>query len=190
MQIVKVGLVVTVILAATAWSHATPAGKKIMHLEWRQLVPPDARFVPKARRSPFDLGKLRDPNPLVRPPPPHGQDGQWMSRPARPIHMAPKVVSTLDGKRIRIGGYIVPLDFDAKSVKEFLLVPFVGACIHVPPPPPNQIIYVKTTRGFKIKGLFDPVYVTGVLKTKLTFTGLAQTGYSMQADKTEMRVVQ
>ena len=60
----------------------------------------------------------------------------------------PRVVAELNGKRVRIGGYVVPLDFEATTIKEFLLVPFVGACIHVPPPPANQIVYVKADKGF------------------------------------------
>ena len=100
---------------------------------------------------------------------------------------APAVVTELDGKHVRIGGYVVPLDFEATSIKEFLLVPFVGACIHVPPPPPNQIIYVKTAKGFDVAGSFDPVYVTGTLKVASQYTGLAETGYTIDAEKVEMR---
>ena len=88
-------------------------------------------------------------------------------------------MTELDGKHVRIGGYVVPLDFEATNVKEFLLVPFVGACIHVPPPPPNQIIYVKTAKGFDVAGSFDPVYVTGTIKTETAFTGIADAGYSI-----------
>jgi hypothetical protein len=50
----------------------------------------------------------------------------------------------LDGKTVKIPGYIVPLDHIGFGVVEFMLVPFIGACIHVPPPPPNQLIYVTT----------------------------------------------
>jgi uncharacterized protein len=72
-------------------------------------------------------------------------------------------------------------------VKEFLLVPFVGACIHVPPPPPNQIVYVKAEKGFEVSGSFDPVYVTGTLKVASQYTGLAETGYTLDAEKVETR---
>ena len=88
------------------------------------------------------------------------------------------MVTELNGKRVRIGGYVVPLDFEATTIKEFLLVPFVGACIHVPPPPANQIVYVKSDKGFEIGGQFDPVWVTGTMKTETAFTGLADAGYS------------
>jgi hypothetical protein len=80
---------------------------------------------------------------------------------------------------------VVPLDFEATNVKEFLLVPFVGACIHVPPPPPNQIVYVKAEKGLDIAGSFDPVAVTGVISTETAFTGLADAGYTITADEIE-----
>ena len=94
---------------------------------------------------------------------------------------------SIPGKRVQIGGYVVPLDFDAMQIKEFLLVPFVGACIHVPPPPANQIIYVKAEKPFAIKGQFDPVYVTGKLSTEYASTGLADAGYTIDAEKVEER---
>ncbi len=88
------------------------------------------------------------------PPPPAVDDKRWLSeRRLQPgAGGTPAVVTDLDGKHVRIGGYVVPLDFEATTVKEFLLVPFVGACIHVPPPPPNQIVYVKTAKGFDVAG--------------------------------------
>jgi hypothetical protein len=94
-------------------------------------------------------------------------------------------VKDFDGKRVAIAGFIVPLDLDATTVKEFLLVPYIGACIHVPPPPPNQVIYVRSEKGVKITGLFDAVTVTGVLgQTEMT-TELADVGYRINADKVE-----
>jgi hypothetical protein len=110
-----------------------------------------------------------------------------MSTPVQPRTAPVPVVESLGGKRVHIGGYIVPLDFDATRVKEFLLVPFVGACIHVPPPPANQIIYVKIDEGFDVQGTFDPVWVTGALKVTSVFTGLAEAGYSLEAEKVEPR---
>jgi len=73
-----------------------------------------------------------------------------------------------DGRIIRIAGYIVPIEYDSTGATEFLLVPYVGACIHVPPPPPNQIIYVKSGTPYEVKGLFEPAYVTGELRTEAT----------------------
>ena len=110
-----------------------------------------------------------------------------MSGAAKSSPMPAPLVQGLDGKRVHIGGYVVPLDFEATRIKEFLLVPFVGACIHVPPPPANQIIYVKSEQGFDVQVVFDPVWVTGSLKVTPAFTGLAEAGYSLNAEKVEAR---
>ena len=76
--------------------------------------------------------------------------------------------SELEGELIRMPGYVLPLEFADGKVTEFLLVPFVGACIHTPPPPPNQIIHVKVESGFQSKGMFEPVWVNGILKAEQT----------------------
>jgi hypothetical protein len=67
----------------------------------------------------------------------------------------------VDGKTIRIPGYVLPLEFSGSKVTEFLLVPWVGACIHTPPPEPNQIVYVKPDKAFEMRRMFDAVWVTG-----------------------------
>ena len=67
---------------------------------------------------------------------------------------------------MRIPGYVLPLEFDGARVREFLLVPFVGACIHAPAPPPNQMVLVRTMESFEVSGLYEPVWVEGVLSTQ------------------------
>jgi hypothetical protein len=74
---------------------------------------------------------------------------------------ASAVNPAIDGKMIRIPGYVLPLEFSGTKVTEFLLVPWVGACIHTPPPEPNQIVYVKPDKAFEIRRMFDAVWVTG-----------------------------
>jgi hypothetical protein len=71
------------------------------------------------------------------------------------------VVGELDGQLVRLAGYALPLENSQSGVKEFLLVPYVGACIHVPPPPPNQIVLVSLGKAFELKDYFTPVWVTG-----------------------------
>ena len=105
------------------------------------------------------------------------------------------IVEELNGQRVRIPGYLLPLEVSATKVTEFLLVPYVGACIHVPPPPPNQIIYVKIdqSKSYKSKNLYEPVWVTGVLSAKSMVKDLylvdgsagVDIGYSMQATHIE-----
>lgn len=91
-----------------------------------------------------------------------------------------KVLAEMDGKFLRIPGFIVPLDFDDnQTITEFFLVPFFGACIHVPPPPPNQIIYVKYPKGVKVDALYDPFWISGILHTSLIENDTATSAYSM-----------
>ena len=87
------------------------------------------------------------------------------------------VVASLDGRHVRLSGYVVPLKHEGMRVSEFLLVPYIGACIHVPPPPQNQIVHVTTNTPIKVKKLFAAVTVTGIMRTKSTATELAETGY-------------
>ena len=105
------------------------------------------------------------------------------------------IVEELNGQRVRIPGYLLPLEVSATKVTEFLLVPYIGACIHVPPPPPNQIIYVKIgqNKSYKTKNLYEPVWVTGVIAAKSMEKNLylvdgsagVDIGYSMQANRIE-----
>jgi hypothetical protein len=92
------------------------------------------------------------------------------------------LVTAHDGKRVRLAGYLVPLDFDGVGVREFLLVPYVGACIHVPPPPPNQIVHVRSPTRIPVRDQFEPVQVTGTLATGLLATDLAEVGYQVAAE--------
>lgn len=157
-------------------------------LKWADLVPktmPAPNTVMKSKT--FFGGSV--PVTDAGPPPPPLPEGRFMGvkRHQPGDDRPPAVVSALNGQTVSIGGYVVPLDFDATTVKEFLLVPFVGACIHVPPPPANQIIYVKTDKGFEVGGQFDPVTVTGKINTTAAFTGLADAGYTMVADSVVAR---
>lgn len=90
-----------------------------------------------------------------------------------------------DGKTVRLPGFIVPIDFEGSLVTSFILVPYVGACIHVPPPPPNQLVFVTTEEPYESDGLFEAVSVTGVFGTDPTSTRLAQIGYGLSADRIE-----
>ena len=96
------------------------------------------------------------------------------------------VVGELDGQRIRIPGYMVPLEFDSMVISEFLLVPYFGACIHVPPPPANQIVYVTTESAFPTTNVFKPVWVTGVIRTQAYRHEVGDAGYRMHAMDIEL----
>lgn len=71
----------------------------------------------------------------------------------------------LDGKKVRMPGFVVPLDDTAEEGAEFLLVPYYGACVHTPPPPPNQMAFVTMTGKKPVKlALFDAVWMEGTLR--------------------------
>jgi uncharacterized protein len=70
----------------------------------------------------------------------------------------------LNGKRVKVPGYMVPLDDSARGVTEFILVPYYGACIHTPPPPPNQMVYVKMRGNRRVDvNLWEPIWIEGDL---------------------------
>ncbi len=96
-----------------------------------------------------------------------------------------KLNKSLNGAYIKIPGFIIPFDLSVKGVKDFMLVPYVGACVHTPPPPANQLVVVSTQRPWPSDELWDPVWVTGTMRTQLQSTDLGQTGYSMAAEKME-----
>lgn len=96
-----------------------------------------------------------------------------------------KMNEALNGKLVRMPGYIIPLDYSSDGVTSFLLVPYVGACIHVPPPPPNQLILVNTDTPWPDNELWAPIWITGILRTSLQSTDLAEIGYAMEAKKIE-----
>ena len=81
---------------------------------------------------------------------------------------ASAVVEDLNGASVKMPGYLLPLEFSGRSITEFLLVPWVGACIHTPPPPPNQIVHVvlDKTNAFKSRSIFEPVWVAGEMLTQ------------------------
>jgi hypothetical protein len=119
-------------------------------------------------------------------PPPAFRGGEASGSPYVPLY-SHNPVKALDGKYVKLPGYVVPLESDAGGMlEEFLLVPYFGACIHVPPPPPNQIVYVKLKKPFNLRSMGDPYWVTGVISTKPWTGDMADTDYVMTGDKVEI----
>jgi len=97
-----------------------------------------------------------------------------------------EVRADLDGKDVRIAGFVAPLAFRGDKITDFLLVPYVGACIHVPPPPANQIVLVAGGAGFRPDSdLLYPVWVTGRLRAVSIDTDLAKVGYQIEGAEIE-----
>jgi uncharacterized protein len=92
----------------------------------------------------------------------------------------PAELKKYNGSVVRVPGFIIPLEDGETSVSEFLLVPFPMACIHVPAPPPNQIVHVKMEKGKKAPVLwFDPVWARGRLEIKTTNTIYTEASFFM-----------
>lgn len=104
------------------------------------------------------------------------------------------VNAALEGQTVKLPGYMLPLDITGKKVSDFLLVPWVGACIHTPPPPPNQIVHVVSDTPFEMPGMFAPVWVTGRLSTgaskqslyMIDGTAEIDIGYTLRASRVEV----
>ncbi len=95
--------------------------------------------------------------------------------------------TALNNKQVAIPGFMVPLEDDADQVTEFLLVPFSGACIHVPPPPPNQMVYIKLRPGQKAKMSFsEPIVVTGTLHVTTVQSPYGDVSFNMDGDSVKL----
>lgn len=98
--------------------------------------------------------------------------------PALPQEMSFAINPEVVGRRVKVPGFVVPLELDAAGlVTEFFLVPYFGACIHLPPPPPNQIIHVTLQTPFKLASLQTPYWLTGMLQTAEKMTRLGASAY-------------
>jgi hypothetical protein len=91
-----------------------------------------------------------------------------------------KIIKEMDGRAVQIPGFVVPVEFDEETITEFFLVPYFGACIHSPPPPPNQIIYVHAPDGLTLNTLYDPFWISGIISTTLVENYMATSAYSMK----------
>lgn len=152
--------------AMTLIAKASPAmSRSVLELDWADLIPAgDTGTLMQELR---ELGVVQ-----------HDQLSTGFEQAE-----ASGVTEAFDGKTVRLPGFVVPLDFSASGVTEFILAPFVGACIHVPPPPANQLVLVSAKKPYAMKDMFDPVEVTGVFGTSSTSTELAEIGYTMMSAK-------
>ena len=134
-------------------------------LSWDDLIPPGVAYAEIIGEGAMDI-----------------ENDLW-----NPIYdeNATKLNTALEGELIRMPGYMIPLELDAKGVTEFILVPYVGACIHVPPPPPNQLVLVDTATPWPSDQLWEAVWVTGRMGTGFNTFDIAETGYTLTAIKME-----
>lgn len=101
---------------------------------------------------------------------------------------ATKLNPALDGAYIKMPGFIIPIDLSTAGVSSFVLVPYMGACLHTPPPPPNQLVFVTTDTPWPSDNLWDAAWVTGQMRHELQTTEVADTGYVLSAEKMDVYV--
>ena len=160
------------VLGAKAAAPAAKAGA-FREIKWDELVP--RNWDPMKDLKGLDLSALNDADPRANEMLKKMRQ-VWDNAPANPA---------LDGQAVRIPGYVVPLEEGPDGPKEFLLVPYFGACIHSPPPPANQIIHVLPRSVPKGVRSMDPVWISGTLVREKTDSYMGAAGYRMQAQLVE-----
>jgi hypothetical protein len=123
----------------------------------------------------LDYGQMRDGDPRVTNLL-HEVETTWDTAPT---------VASLDGLDVKLPGYIVPLEEKQGELTEFLLVPYLGACIHTPPPPANQIVHVRSQTPLKGLHSMDIVSISGTLRVTTQTSSMGVSGYSMDAVRVE-----
>ncbi|WP_444941623.1 DUF3299 domain-containing protein [Microbulbifer sp. ZKSA004] len=94
-----------------------------------------------------------------------------------------RIKPEFDNQQIRIAGFIVPIEFnDELTISNFLFVPYFGACIHLPPPPPNQVIHGSFSEGVQVDALYEPFSIEGKLRTLKIESEFGTAAYSMEVD--------
>jgi uncharacterized protein len=147
----------------------------IGELDWQTLVPKG--WDPLQRYRNLPLASLDDGSPKA----------MELARQMRETWDNAPTNHALNGAQVRIAGYVVPLDAQKGEMREFLLVPYFGACIHTPPPPANQIIHVTVTQPVKDLRTMDAVTVSGTMQTARNDSQMGTSGYAMTATQVERR---
>ncbi len=138
-------------------------------ITWDELVPKD--WDPMKEFKGMDFGLLQDGDPRAND----------MMRKLRAVWDNAPVNPQVVGQAVRIPGFVVPLEESKEGLKEFLLVPYFGACIHSPPPPANQIIHVLPKSPAKDVKSMDAVWISGTLATLKTDSYMGASSYRIEA---------
>lgn len=165
-SVMRRALLALLLLTATPLWAAQPK-----ELTWSEMIPPDAAPEVPDMAPMHDLSQLGNLDPEAAP-------AAKQDLPNAPV------VPALNGQHVRLPGYIVPLEVNEDGrTTDFLLVPYFGACIHVPPPPSNQIVHVTSKVGVKLEELYQPYWIEGAMQVKPSTSELADAGYQMDAQK-------
>ncbi|MGY8524602.1 DUF3299 domain-containing protein [Paracidovorax citrulli] len=157
-------------LARKAPADGGPAAAgPFREIEWDALVPKG--WDPAAPLKGLDLAQMQDDDPRAQEALALAKR-YWQEAPVEPA---------MDGARVRLPGFVVSLGGEGEAIREFLLVPYFGACIHVPPPPANQVVHVQAGAALEGTRTMDPVWIEGTLQVQRAQTPMGDSGYVMRA---------
>jgi hypothetical protein len=155
--------------ACTSPSLAS-ASPQYEEVGWKSLTPPGWDPL-KSFKDLDDFASLPDTDPRVK----------VLNERLRQVLDAAPIIPSMDGRLVRLSGFVVPLESTNKGLREFLLVPYFGACIHSPPPPANQIVHVRLDAPVKGFQTMSTVWISGPLKVARSTSGQGVSGYTMKA---------
>lgn len=169
--LIGLSLVLVSIPSFVSATTSNQASADAQTLEWMDLLPDDDREKMENLPQVSHEGGEGAGSPINKG---NSQLGDVMQ--------SAKVRGELNGKKVRIPGFVVPIEYDAdQNITSFFLVPYFGACIHVPPPPPNQIVFVTNAKGLKAEMIYNPFWIEGTLTTDKMSHDLANSAYSLKA---------
>lgn len=141
---------------------------EVLEIDWRDLLPENER------------AQYSD----TAPPPEHGPLGE--GGPPAVQRQTTTVNPEVADMVVRLPGFLVPIGAPQDGlITEFFLVPYIGACIHVPPPPPNQMVYVKSETGIAADAIHEAYWVTGKIHVESRTTALGTAAYALAASKVD-----
>lgn len=152
-------------------ANTAVTSSEVIKIDWDALIPnshrPDSKLIEQYNNGEIDA---EDPRIIA------------LKELMRELLELAPVNKELAGRMIKLPGFALPIEHDGDKVTEFLLLPYHGACLHVPAPPANQIVYVRipggTTAASKV---YDTVWVTGRLSIEHIENDMAESGYVMDA---------
>lgn len=158
------GTIFFVLLGLSLAQAGNPDGD-YRELEWLELMPEDEADEWLSEQGAVDHSGFEPPDPF----------------------QSFRTISELDDQRVRIPGFVVPIEVDAKGMmSEFFLVPYFGACIHVPPPPANQIIYGRMKKPIEVVNIWDAFWMEGQLHIEDVSNDTAASAYTMTVENLEL----
>jgi len=146
---------------------------RFREIKWDELISPS--WNPEAIIKSMNLDMMLDSDPRAIAAMERLRQ-EWDNAPGNPA---------LEGADVRLPGFVVPLEREGNALREFLLVPYFGACIHVPPPPANQTVYVVAKKPAKDTATMDAVWVSGRISLYRMRTRMGAIGYRLDAELVE-----